>query len=366
MPDQPQTQTLSLRISDGLRKRLDHIRKLTSSRRGEDVSTSEIAKQLLESSPADRLEVTELIREPTECLLRIRKKCEAEQPLSLAEWTVLAYYVQQGADAIWNTPVSRESCIAFLEAFQAVYRLRKKPNPGKDEYYLSKLPSEFRSGERTQPASPEAVRQTVAETVRQLADPAMKWRPILAGRNLYVFLDGDEVNDADAVNRALRPYWEGLWRMAARGHYFLYKEPIRGKVNPSDSVVQPAIPNVFESNFVLSFVRGDGNDVLLSFSFPGPRGPVYPMSSYPMIQEFRAMLNGLTAKSRHWKGEYFFGYTWDREGETQFSFRAHANGITFGFSQEEWNAVRKLFRRAWEMPELQATWDELTMEYGDL
>ncbi len=198
MPDQPQTQTLSLRISEGLRKRLDHIRKVTSLRKGEDVSTSEIAKQLLESSPADRLEVTELIREPTECLLRIRKKCEAEQPLSLAEWTVLAYYVQQGADAICNTPVSRESCIAFLEAFQAVYKLRKKPNPGKDEYYLTKLPSEFRSGERTQPASPEAVRQTVAETVRQLADPAMKWRPILAGRNLYVFLDGDEVNDADA------------------------------------------------------------------------------------------------------------------------------------------------------------------------
>jgi len=116
----------------------------------------------------------------------------------------------------------------------------------------------------------------VAETVRQLADPAMKWRPILAGRNLYVFLDGDEVNDADAVNRALRPYWEGLWRMAARGHYFLYKEPIRSKVNASDSVVQPAIPNVFESNFVLSFVRSDGNDVLLSFSFPGPHVPCTP------------------------------------------------------------------------------------------
>ena len=158
------------------------------------------------------------------------------------------------------------------------------------------------------------MRQTVAETIRQLADATMKWRPILAARNLYVLLDGDEVNDADAVNRALRPYWEGLWRMAARGHYFLYKKPIRGKVSPSDSVVQPAIPNVFESNFVLSFVRGNGNDVSLAFSFPGPRGPVYPMSSYPMIQEFRAMLNGLTAKSRHWKGEYFFGYTWDLGG----------------------------------------------------
>src|ERR1700678_597752 len=74
----------------------------------------------------------------------------------------------------------------------------------------------------------------------------------------------------------------------------------------------------------------------------------------------------LTVNARRFNGEYFFGYTWDREGETQFSFRAHANGITFGFSQEEWNAVQKLFRRAWEMPELQATWDELTMEYGDL
>ena len=366
MPDQPQTQTLSLRISEALRKRLEHIRELTALRKGEAVSTSEIAKQLLESSLAARLEVTELLREPTEALLRIRNKCEGEQPLSRAEWTALAYYVQQGAEAFYNTPVSRESCIAILEAFQAAHGLRKKPNPGKDEYYLKNLPSEFRPSERTHPISPDGVRQTVAETLRQLADPAMKWRPILAARNLYVFLDGDEINDADAVNRALRPYWEGLWRMAARGHYFLYKKPIRGKINPNDSVVQPAIPNVFESNFVLSFVRGDGNDLHLLFSFPAPRGPMYPMSSYPRVSEFRAMLNGLTAKSRHWKGEHFFGYTSVRDGETEFWFRAHQNDITFGFSQEEWNAVRKLFRRAWEMPEIQATWDELTMEYGEL
>ena len=222
---------------------------------------------------------------------------------------MLAYYVQQGADAFYNTPVSRESCIAFLEAFQAVYKLRKKHNSTKDEYYLKNLPSEFRPAERTQPAGPDVVRQTVAETVRQLADPAMKWRPILAGRNLYVFLDGDDVSDADAVNRALRPYWEGLWRLAARGHYFHCKKPIRRQPEPNDSIVQPAIPNVFESNFVLSFGRGDGNDLHLLFSFPAPRGPMYPMSSYPLIQEFRAMLDGLTAKSRHWKGEYFFGYT---------------------------------------------------------
>jgi len=73
--------------------------------------------------------------------------------------------------------------------------------------------------------------------------------------------------------------------MAARGHYFLYHKPIRGKVNPNDSVVQPAIPNVFEFNFVLSFVRGGGNDYTCCSAFPPTRSHV-PMSSYPRVSSF--------------------------------------------------------------------------------
>jgi len=38
-----QNQTLSLRISEALRKRLEEIRKLTALRKGESVSTSEAA-----------------------------------------------------------------------------------------------------------------------------------------------------------------------------------------------------------------------------------------------------------------------------------------------------------------------------------
>ena len=64
-----QTQTLSLRISEVLRKRLEDIRKLTALRKGESVSTSEIAKQLLESAREERFEVVELLSKPTESLL---------------------------------------------------------------------------------------------------------------------------------------------------------------------------------------------------------------------------------------------------------------------------------------------------------
>jgi hypothetical protein len=73
----PQNQTLSLRISEALRKRLEEIRKLTALRKGENVSTSEIAKQLLEGAREERLEVVDLLAEPTESLAKIRRKGRA-------------------------------------------------------------------------------------------------------------------------------------------------------------------------------------------------------------------------------------------------------------------------------------------------
>ena len=114
-----QTQTLSLRISEVLRKRLEDIRKLTALRKGESVSTSEIAKQLLESAREERFEVVELLSKPTESLLEIRRKGEAGQMLTRAQWTVLAYFVQQGSEAFSKNPLSRESYIGILKAFDA-------------------------------------------------------------------------------------------------------------------------------------------------------------------------------------------------------------------------------------------------------
>jgi hypothetical protein len=69
---------------------------------------------------------------------------------------------------------------------------------------------------------------------------------------------------------------------------------------------------------------------------------------------------------QRWDGRQFFGYVTEREKETAFWFRAHANGITFGFSGDEWKAVQELFRRAWEMPEVRIAWDAMSLDYGEL
>ena len=66
MERKPQQQTLSIRITDTLRDFLERSRHVLSLGRGESVSTSDVAKILLESAKDDRLdsrlEVAELLQ----------------------------------------------------------------------------------------------------------------------------------------------------------------------------------------------------------------------------------------------------------------------------------------------------------------
>ncbi len=385
MPEKPQKpekpsqgQTLSLRISDALYARLERAKQLMSSKKGESVSTSEAAKQLLESAREDRFEVADLMAEPTEALLQIRRKGEAQHILSRAAWILLAHFVQKGLEAYTErtpNPVSNESLIAVLDAFLAVYELRTDRTSTRDAYYVNNLPSECRpakakGSEDSERATPETVRWTVAETRKRLSDPAVKWDTFLAGRNLHILLEDEKLPGVDTINRALRPFWPVLWRLASRGHYCLTQKPLRAKSTSQDSFYQPPIPSIKEGDFTLSFNRGEGNDIYLLVSFPGPRGPMYPINGYPKITEFRAMLVVLASDSptRRWEGGHFLGYVApSEEGKGKdYWFRAHENGITFGVSEKEWKSVQALFRRAWELPEIRMAWDALTLEYGEL
>ena len=375
----PQQQTLSVRISEALRTRLEQARQLVSKRTGETVSTSEIAKQLLESAREDRLEVVDMLVNPTEALVQIRRKGEAQHVLTRAEWTAVAHFVQQGLEAFSGrtpNPVSRESLGDVLDAFLAVYELRSDQRASKrDEYYLGNLPSECRSGKAKTSGdgvTPDIVRRTVAETRKRLSEVGTKLEPLLAGRNLLMLLEDEKLSGADAVDRALRPFWPSLWRLAARGHYHLTQEPVRIKPSQRESFFQTPIAPIREGGYTLSFARGEGHDFSMLLSFPGPRAPMYPFSGYPKIGEFRSMLGTLTSEgsSPNWDGEHFFGYTAKPEDEKEkgkdFWFRAHDNGITFGFAEKEWKSVQALFRRAWGVQEVRMAWDGLALEYGEL
>jgi hypothetical protein len=130
------------------------------------------------------------------------------------------------------------------------------------------------------------------------------------------------------------------------------------------------LPPLTEHPFTLSFARGVATEFSGLLSLPGIRQPLYPISSYPKIAEFRAMLAALAppSEARSWSGEYFFGYVQAStpKQSAEVWFRANDNGITFGFSVDEWTTLDSLFRRAWESQDIQRAWNHLTLEYGEL
>ena len=103
-PGWPQQPVISIRISEALRTRLERLKEVLSKKSGENVSTSEVAKQLLESARENRLEVAELLANGTDALATARRKAEAGVSLARAEWIVLAYYVQLGGVRATSVP----------------------------------------------------------------------------------------------------------------------------------------------------------------------------------------------------------------------------------------------------------------------
>jgi hypothetical protein len=367
----PQQPVISIRISEALRSRLERLKEVQSRKRGENITTSEMAKQLLESAREDRLEVAELLADATVALVAARRKAEAGLSLSRAEWIVVAYHVQQGVESHVGSPVSRETMKGILEAFLASHAMQRGKKSSRDANYLSNLPILNKQGQQVFGAEAEGidVPTAVERLIRKLkaSDSDEVW-PQFAARNLYEFLE-EESFGIEAMNRALKPYWAILWRTAARGHYLVRGYPVR---NPSRSAASEhpwgrAIPSVFEGGFVLSFATGSELDLSVLVTLPNDRQAMYEIGPYPMITEFRSMLQywDTSEPNSFWRGRWFFGYTAIESTVPPVWVRCQGT-TTFGFTSEEWASLQEAFRRAWQMPELQRISGELMLEYGEI
>jgi len=166
----------------------------------------------------------------------------------------------------------------------------------------------------------------------------------------------------DAVNRALRPYWPVLWRLAARGHYCLTQEPLRAKSMSQDSFLSAADP-IHQGGGIHSLVQSRrGRRHFPAIEFPRfARRDVPPVNGYPKITEFPSHACG--TRSRQPKAPLGRGALpglccslRGKAGARITGSRAHQNGITFGLSEKEWKSVHSLFRRAWELSEIRMAW----------
>jgi hypothetical protein len=364
----PQQHTLSVRISEALRDYLERAREVISTPRGESVSTSDVAKMLLEMARGerleDRLEVTELLRHPTETLLAVRQKWEQERPLSRAEWIVLAHYVQVGCEGNYEDQelARKESFAVLLEAFLAVLKVKAKGGREHHQYYLGNLGAS--TSETNKPLSDsEALTERVQESIQALRGSGPATRPLFAGRNLYVALRDEDLEDIAAVNRALIPYLRTLYGFAARGHWLQEHRPLRTRREVKDYGFRSSVfPKVEAGEFRLTILLTDEEDLAMALEIPS-RDVIYPLEPYPQIREFATLLTRLETAAP-WKGREFFGYS---GGEVKrYYFRHRSNGITFGFSREEWEWLKEMFNELLGLAELQPVLSELALQYGDV
>jgi hypothetical protein len=362
MSERSQQQTLSVRISEEMRRRLERIRTRTASQTGQPASMSDIAKRLLESARGHSVEVCDLLAEPTRVMLQMRRKRDVGSSLTPEEWTVLAYFVQRGMESVnhASTPAWRMTIASVLDAFLEVYELRGGWQW--NAQYLENLPNEGRAsghGHARDDASNVAqVRHAVRETRRRLAndDVGMPLQQVRAGRSLHILLDEGLVG-AETLNRVLPRYWPALWPLAARGHFVATGRPVRSESVPYPEVDEFVVSAATEGRTALSLTCRDEVMAVVAF-----QGVIYPVMRYPELREFRMMVAELGETRREWEGPYFRGYV-DGDG---VRFRAHTNGVTVGCRLEEWGRLRTLCVTGWERVEIRQAWERLAIEYGEV
>ena len=363
-----QQQTLSVRISDAMRRRLESARHLVGKTTGSPVSISDVANRFLETAQDDNIEASELLGRPTETLLGIRRKWERGQSLSRPEWQILGYYLQAGCESPTEEPElpTAESYAGLLEAFVAALALRAGgKNFELDHYYLGNLKLNGMVSDGA--VNVEAVIKAARLFIRKLNESSSTTRkpaPIFIGRNLYVVFRDERLKGIEALNEVLRPHLPVLFRIAARGHYLREGRPVREERGERDytRVNTPSPPPVVVGDSSLSFTIADNNEFSLLLDLE-PQRVLYPLETYPVICEFAAMLKALKPGGPGWMGREFFGYT--GKNSTAFNFRRRSNGIVVAFSAQEWRALGELMERALALPEMQLLLEDSSLAYGE-
>jgi len=365
MERKPQQQTLSIRITDTLRDFLERSRLVLSLGRGESVSTSDVAKILLESAKDDRLdsrlEVAELLLRPTESLSAIRIKWERKQPLSRAEWILIGQYIQTATEEVSEDPAmpAPAAFVTLLEALLAVRGLRSDRGVGLDRYYLGNLGIPDGPALSERQFDPDLLPQVAIRLIESLRQSPPPPKPAFAGRNLFVAVRDEVIEDVIALNRVLDPFVEALFRLAVRGHWMREKRPVRrGREEQS---LYSELPAVGGGGFKMQASINSEGEVSIRVLMDN-KDVVFPIVTYPEIREFAAMLEQLVP-DREWKGIHYSGQVGE---QGRFYFRRRSEGVQFGFSAEEWQTLKGLSATTIQAPKLQAAFAELALVYGEL
>jgi hypothetical protein len=369
----PRNEVISFRLNQTRLELLERYRRAFVDELGRDVSLSEAAFLALEDRAPDMDRTAArvaLLKTPTDALARIRTRWESQHALSAVEWDVLATYVRIGADEERHqAPIaavpSRESYVALLDAFEAVYAHRSEPASRHTWVYFGNLEG-FLTAETLSVTDPEQRDRTVlAQIVRRraLLQPLDRWeRPGNIGHCFWVAVQEEGV-DSTVLDQLLARSWPVLWRLAARGHWIRHdRRPVRLSSTDEDARQPLSLPPAMsDDDLTVSFLPAGGTEFTTRIEWGSGRFGL-DISRYPELVEFHAMLDA--DGDRAWIGRQYVAAMHD-DGSGARTVAATRRQLHFSLAATEWTALRDLFRRAWQSPELQRRVQDLQLEYGE-
>jgi hypothetical protein len=370
----PRYDVISIRMNPDRLALLERYRTKLSAQLGRAVSIAEAAFLALEDRTVEvdrEATRSELLETPTTSLDRIRSRWTSHHTLAAAEWDVLAEYVRAGAQqSVLLRPrvPSRESYLALLDAFEAVYLHRKDAWSMQAWTYLWNLGRSSSDAPRPADTTDADQRQQIVlaqiEQARALVRPTEGWtHPGNVGDCLLVAIREEGV-DATALDQILTPFWPRLWGLAARGHWIRQHEPVRTARGLGDDVRRLiTLPDSMTAGALSMTCAPAGHELAMRVELGSPIRFGYWIKQYPELAEFRALLED--ASDEMWFGRHFFSHVAKTGGITTHTLWLKQQEVRIDYTADEWNTMRDLLQRLWENPGVQLWIQELQQEYGE-
>jgi hypothetical protein len=350
--------TLSVRVTEKVAAVLESAR-VALERSGERASTSDVARQVLDSIVERNLPLG-FSMDIEESLRGILRALRDDLPLSQHDYALLAEQAHQGYLRNRKDFVRADLLLNNLSAFEAYIRLRNdlqpsNVNPEKDRYYFGNLGSAAQQEKDIFKALGRA-REVIAEQRRPYRSTAE-----FMSRNLTTLRD-DIGLPSEAIDRALRPFVNGLLLLALQAYSSENGRPVSTIENRIDLINRMKInasPRYSNDAYTILFV--DGNESLAVLITPTSQA--WDLSlDYLRFIDFVEIIE----LERSAESQYFSFLHQHQPGNTRLSVKGANVGIGIYFSAQELATLREAIQSIMTNPEYRRVLALFELRYGSI
>lgn len=349
--DEQQKPLISFRVEEGFLKTFEALKQRFSVG-GKAMSTSDLARSLIEGAQFQQAEFGELMGNQVEAIKYIQQLSQTRQPLRKVQWEFVSFLVHRAYQMHRRQMVKGRYFKATLQAFAAWRRLLEPEDEAQfDAYFLSNL------------------RRTDTNDLLPRIDELIETMPVLVGatqaefgtRNFNVAMrDGIHMLNALDLHDALAPYLTDLLPVAIRSVVAQTQKPLQEI--EQDYLAPPIRPTTSE-HYDLS-VMYSGSSLTAALSLSTHRS-VHPLNSFLQFQELVQILNEVTPESPSAQSDVYWMAGPPVTGSDN-SYLLRFRGHQLHFSGEEIAELRDLFHRALQQPDLQSALARMAAIYGDI